>query len=105
MRRRASRTLPSLLAALALLAIVSAAGAATLPGGFTEAEVVSGLGAPTAMAFAPDGRLFVAEQGGRLRVIKNGTLLAKPFLTVSVDSSGERGLLGVAIDPAFASNG
>ena len=34
------------------------------------------------MAFAPDGRLFVAEQGGRLRVIKNGTLLATPFLTV-----------------------
>src|SRR4029450_11765370 len=39
-----------------------------------------------------------------LRVIKNGALLATPFLTVTVDSSGERGLLGVAFDPNFASN-
>ena len=57
------------------------------------------------MAFAPDGRLFVAEQGGRLRVIKNGSLLATPFLTVPTTATGERGLLGVAFDPAFATNG
>ena len=54
------------------------------------------------MAFAPDGRLFVCEQGGTLRVIKNGALLPTPFLTLTVDSSGERGLLGVAFDPDFA---
>ena len=59
---------------------------------------------PTAMQFAPDGRLFVCEQGGRLRVIKNGALLRTPFLTVTVNSSGERGLLGVAFDPDFATN-
>ena len=57
------------------------------------------------MAFAPDGRLFVATQGGSLRVVKDGALLATPFLTVPVSSTGERGLLGVAFDPAFASNG
>ena len=51
------------------------------------------------MQFAPDGRLFVCEQGGRLRVIKNGVLLSTPFLTVTVNSVGERGLLGVAFDP------
>jgi glucose/arabinose dehydrogenase len=57
------------------------------------------------MAFAPDGRLFVCLQDGHLRVIdKNGTLLASPFVTLSVDSNGERGLLGVAFDPNFASN-
>jgi glucose/arabinose dehydrogenase len=56
------------------------------------------------MALAPDGRIFVCEQGGNLRVIKNGTLLPTPFLTVTVDSSGERGLLGVAFDPNFLSN-
>jgi glucose/arabinose dehydrogenase len=56
------------------------------------------------MSFAPDGRLFVCQQGGQLRVIKNGSLLATPFLTVSVDSGGERGLLGVAFDPNFAVN-
>ena len=78
--------------------------AATLPAGFTETQVVNGLSNPTAMAFAPDGRLFVAQQGGQLRVIKNGTLLPTPFLTVPVDSTGERGLLGLAFDPNFAAN-
>ncbi|MBI5289170.1 MAG: PQQ-dependent sugar dehydrogenase [Chloroflexi bacterium] len=62
------------------------------------------MSSPTAMAFAPDGRLFVAEQTGALRVIKAGALLRTPFTTLSVNSSGERGLLGVAFDPAFASN-
>ena len=78
--------------------------AATLPTGFTEALIASGLASPTAMAFSPDGRLFVCEQGGRLRVISGGALLPNPFLTVTVSSVGERGLLGVAFDPNFASN-
>lgn len=78
--------------------------AATVPSGFTDAVFVSGLTRPTAMAFAPDGRLFICEQDGRLRVVKNGVLLQTPFTTVSVDSSGERGLLGVAFDPNFVSN-
>ena len=65
---------------------------------------MSGLSNPTAMQFAPDGRLFVAQQGGALRVVKNGALLPTPFLTLTVDSTGERGLLGVAFDPSFASN-
>jgi glucose/arabinose dehydrogenase len=71
---------------------------------FTTTLVTSGLNAPTAMAFAPDGRLFVAEQGGRLRVIKNGALLPTEFLSVTTTASGERGLLGIAFDPNFASN-
>ena len=58
----------------------------------------------TTMALAPDGRIFVAEQAGRLRVIKNGALLSTPFVTVPVTSSSERGLLGVTFDPGFASN-
>ena len=78
--------------------------AATLPAGFSETLVAQGLSAPTAMQFAPDGRLFVCEQGGRLRVIENGALLTTPFLTVTVSSAGERGLLGVAFDPNFAAN-
>jgi glucose/arabinose dehydrogenase len=61
--------------------------------------------AATAMAFAPDGRLFVCLQSGQVRVInKDGVLLANPFVRLSVDSNGERGLLGVAFDPNFASN-
>ena len=64
--------------------------AATVPAGFTDFLVVNGLINPTAMAVAPDGRLFVCEQGGTLRVIKNGALLSTPFLSVTVNSSGER---------------
>src|SRR6266849_6022511 len=84
--------------------VLLAAVAATLPTGFVETQIASGLSSPTAMEFAPDGRLFVCLQGGNLRVVKNGTLLPTPFLTLTVDSSGERGLLGVAFDPSFATN-
>jgi glucose/arabinose dehydrogenase len=57
------------------------------------------------MEFAPDGRLFVCTQEGNLRVISSsGVLLSSPFLTVTTDSSGERGLLGIAFDPNFATN-
>jgi glucose/arabinose dehydrogenase len=78
--------------------------AATVRPGFTETVVASGIARPTAMAFTPDGRLFVTEQGGRLRVVKNDALLSTPFLTVTVNSAGERGLLGVAVDPNFQVN-
>ena len=78
---------------------------ATVPSGFSETLIAGGIVSPTAMAFAPDGRLFVCEQGGALRVIKNNALLAAPFVTLTVNSAGERGLLGVAFDPNFASNG
>jgi glucose/arabinose dehydrogenase len=66
---------------------------------------VTGLNPTTAFAQAPDGRLFVAEQGGALRVVKNGALLPTPFHTFTVDSAGERGLLGVAFHPNFTMNG
>ncbi len=94
------------LSAMAVLAVTLAAPSqgATLPTGFAETQVATGLAAPTAMTFSPDGRLFVTEQGGRLRVIKNGTLLATPFVTLNVNAVGERGLLGVAFDPNFAFN-
>jgi glucose/arabinose dehydrogenase len=74
------------------------------PPSFVETQYVGGLATPTAMAFAPDGRLFVAQKGGALRVVSGGTLLSTPFLSVSVDTAGEQGLLGVAFDPSFSSN-
>jgi hypothetical protein len=106
----AERLSPSpsrLIAGLSLLLVTTTSGAAraaTLPAGFTETRIATGLASPTAMAIAPDGRVFVCEQAGRLRVIRNGALLSTPFLTVTVNSAGERGLLGVAFDPDFASN-
>ena len=76
----------------------------TLPAGFNESVFAAGLTNPTAMVVAPDGRLFVTEQGGNLRVVKNGALLPTPFATVSTDSNGERGLIGITLDPNFATN-
>src|SRR5438105_647657 len=72
--------------------------------GFTQTTLTTEINWGTAMAFAPDGRLFVCQQFGRLRVVKNGALLPTPFLSVQVDNAGERGLLGVALDPSFNSN-
>jgi glucose/arabinose dehydrogenase len=76
----------------------------TFPTGFSRVAVASGISNPTVMAFAPDGRIFVAQQNGALRVIKNGALLPTPFISLSVNSSGERGLIGIALDPNFSSN-
>lgn len=98
----------TLAVAIVLLAAFAgeARSAANLPAGFSQTRIATGLSNPTAMAFGPDGRVFVAQQGGKLRVIKNGRLLATPALDISpkVDSQGERGLLGVTFDPAFQSN-
>ena len=101
---RASRSLVvfTLTLGFAYVSSESAAGA-TLPTGFSE-TTISGLSNGTAMDFAPDGRLFVCLKDGQLRVIKNGVLLATPFVTLTVDNAGERGLLGVAFDPNFATN-
>lgn len=76
---------------------------ASLPLSFVETQI-SGIPEPTAMALAPDGRIFVCQQNGALRVIKDGVLLPTPFVTLTVNSEGERGLLGVAFDPNFHNN-
>jgi Glucose / Sorbosone dehydrogenase len=56
---------------------------------------------------ANDARLFIVEQPGRIRIVKNGALLGAPFLNIapSVSSSGERGLLSVVFDPHYTTNG
>lgn len=103
--RSAISSLVALLLAVWGAAFSLPSNAATLPAGFVETQFGASLsGRPTAMAFAPDGRLFVCLQGGELRVIKNGTLLSTPFISMVVDSAGERGLLGIAFDPKFETN-
>jgi glucose/arabinose dehydrogenase len=80
--------------------------APVLPEGFTNSHVVSGLTNPTDMEFAPDGRLFITEDTGRVRIAKpDGTTLTT-FLDISskVDSLGERGLLALTFDPGFSTN-
>jgi len=92
-------------ASLLIFCAVLQTRAATVPGGFTDTLVAGSLSNATAMAIAPDGRIFVCLQGGTLRVVKNGALLPTPFLSVTVSATGERGLLGVAFDPNFNTNG
>ena len=100
--RMLSRTL--LISFASLLALSASAIAATLPSGFTETRIAFGITNPTAMDIAPDGRIFVAEQAGRLRVIRDGVLLTQPFLQLNPNALGERGLLGVALDPQYEKN-
>lgn len=86
-------------------AVVRFSAGGRVPAGFVLDEGwVGGLASATAFAQASDGRLFVAEQGGNLRVVKNGVLLPTPFTRLTVDASGERGLIGVATHPEFATN-
>jgi glucose/arabinose dehydrogenase/PKD repeat protein len=80
--------------------------AAALPPGFQESVVFSGLSNPTALRFSPDGRIFVAEKNGRIKVFDNladttPTLFAD--LSTNVYNFWDRGLLGLALDPAFPS--
>jgi glucose/arabinose dehydrogenase len=82
-----------------------AQGAATVLTGFTNSQIVSGLTNPTDMEFAPDGRLFVTEDAGRVRIAKpDGTLATFLNISTKVDSSGERGLLALTFDPNFSAN-
>lgn len=74
-----------------------------LAAGFVEDPPITGFDAPIAFDWTPDGRMFVGEKGGKLRVVKNGVLLPTPALSLSVNSDSERGLLGVVLDPQFAS--
>ena len=78
-----------------------------LEDGFRMETVVSDLTAPVDIAFVPDGRMFVAETAGRVRVVKDGTLLTQPLLDISdrVNNFWDRGLLSIALDPDFALNG
>jgi len=106
LRRRHRIVFAVVLCASLVTVTASPASAAMVPSGFTETPIATGLELPTTFAMAPDGRVFVSEKPGRLRVIENGTLLPTPFvdLTGKISDRGERGLLGIAFDPQFRRN-
>ena len=81
--------------------------ATTLPAGFSETNVITGLSAPNSFVFTPDNRILVCQQGGALRIfdINGAPLGTGTALTLSVTSNSERGLLGIALDPDFSTNG
>ncbi|MDB5104373.1 MAG: hypothetical protein JWP91_2062 [Fibrobacteres bacterium] len=99
--RLSFHTLPAFMVLIALVALLRGIGTAALPAGFTEKEVAKGLSSPSGMAIAADGRVFIAEQEGRVLVLKRDSLLVRPVLTLKVESHDERGLTGIALDPDF----
>lgn len=103
--RRVLAALAVTAAALTVGPAPVATAAASLPLGFSD-EFVAQIDGPTAIAFTPDGRVLVTAKNGTLRVVSNGTLLGQAAinLTAKICTNSERGLLGVAVDPEFASN-
>jgi len=75
-----------------------------LPQGFEINVFVDGLDLPTSMEFAPDGRLFITEKSGSVRIIEDGILLDQPFIEVATETQGERGLNGLTFDPNYEFN-
>jgi glucose/arabinose dehydrogenase len=114
-----SQHAPALQTALSLFLVVAASGCGSqfesetpdLPVGpvpVALATVASGLAFPLYLTTpAGDPRLFIVEKGGTIRIVQNGALLPAPFLDISakVSTGGEQGLLGLAFDPQYASNG
>src|ERR1051325_10200566 len=72
---------------------------------FKIEKVAGGLEVPWSIVWAPDGRMIFTERPGRVRVMENGVLNPKPlFVVPDVESSGETGLMSVALHPQFSSN-
>lgn len=77
-----------------------------LPPGFAlEEQYITGLDKPTDLKVAPDGRIFITEKSGHIRIVENGVLLPQPFYTVLTQVPNERGLDGIILDPDFDQNG
>ena len=90
---------------VAALLLSTAPAFAGPPVSFTKTTVVSGFTLPTAFAYAPDGRIFIAEKSGVVRVVDGG--VSRVFLDLSAETNefADRGLLGLTLDPAFAASG
>ena len=109
-------TLPRLALILALLATLAPAAtqpahaqgdpmAMFLPPGFVQERVVSGLDGPTSFDIAADGRIFITQKAGTVRVVQDGRLLPDNFIDLSyeVNQTADRGLMAVALHPNFPS--
>lgn len=99
--RGLTRIGPAVLLLLGLAVPSPATPAVELPPGFLAETLATNLNAATALAPASDGRLFLAEQTGRVRVWKDGRLLPAPALTLPVTDYWERGLIGLTLHPDF----
>lgn len=114
MRRLVPMAVSVLLAATSLLAVpggaprVAAAINAAfpdLPVGFAKVQLAKGLKNPTAIAFGPNGDIYIAQQKGAILLYRGGAVQATPVITIPADTGTETGVLGLALDPNFATNG
>jgi len=83
--------------------------AQTVPNNFVVENAASGATfiTPAVIDFAADGRIFVGEKRGRVYIIENGMKVAQPFINLETETldNGDRGLLGMVLDPNFLANG
>jgi len=91
---------------MAAAALAGASRAAAVPAGFSDELVTKAPGGPSEIAWTPDGRMLIATKNGQLRVYANGALVATPAIDLAgvMCTNAERGLQGVAVHPAFATN-
>ena len=98
-------TLLVLFLSLLLASVLRPADAATVPVGFSDRQIATGFTSPTALTALPDGRVLAMQQNGVIKIIKGDVMLSTNFWGVpNVDSSNERGCLGITPDPNFATN-
>ena len=93
-----------LIASLSWPASTPARAETKLPAGFTVDVVVKGgLNFPTAITWASDGRMFIAQKDGRVRILQDGALLSRDFINISdqVNDYADRGLLSLTLHPKF----
>jgi glucose/arabinose dehydrogenase len=82
--------------------LIAPAGVAAPPADFQTSLVVGdGLNGPSGFEIAPDGRIFILERSGKIKIVKNGQLLPTPFAELPSEDTGDRGLIGIAFDPDF----
>jgi len=110
LRRRCWRVIARLVLAVFLCTLpqpMPSHAALEVPPGFRVETIAANLELPTTFAFAPDGRIFIAEKTGRVKVWKDGVLYARPLIDLrdEVNSFVDRGLIGMALDPNFTRNG
>src|SRR5437588_7691323 len=96
---------PLISTALATARPAAAQGAPILAHGFAKTQLAHGLKNPSVFAFAPNGDIYIGEQSGIILIYRSGAVLSTPVVTLNADGSGEKGLLGLTLDPNFATNG
>jgi glucose/arabinose dehydrogenase len=86
---------------ITLVTIAATAFAQIYPPGFNDELVVNGLDVPTCFVVTPDGRMFIGEQSGAIRLFENGLLQPQPMIQLPAETFREQGLVGMTLDPGF----